>query len=134
MSLATYCYGRPREDWMLGAAFHIADKMGILTDWPSLGGLSIQCGDLPAECLGVFVRATLSSFTIPPNGQGGWLVVVEFRVTRPGTCAISSVKIAYSTNSDTGWQYDDLDVAVHVSNPPLPGPAPVATASVYRRP
>jgi hypothetical protein len=88
------------------------------------GGIGLGVGDMPVMCPRNFVPAPISSFSIRPHHEPGWMVVLEFRVTRPGTYLIKRVKTRYSTNGQAGWQYQYLNLTLKVSNPPLPGPRP----------
>jgi len=98
------------------------------------GGISMQFGDLAVECRGQFVPAPITSFTVPPHHLTSWMVVIEYRITRPGTYQIGRIKITYRTNGRAGWQYQNLNDTFHVKNPPLPGPGPVPRTSVCGRP
>jgi hypothetical protein len=62
------------------------------------------------------------------------MVVIEFRVSRPGTYSIRRIKTRYSTRGRTGWQYQYLNITLRVADPPLPGLNPAPGDTVCGRP
>ena len=98
------------------------------------GTIGLVVGDPASDCPGQFAPAPVSSFIIPAHKQSGWMVVIEFRVTRPGTYAIRRVKTRYRTHGGTGWQYQYLNTTLHVADPPLPGLNPSPANDACGRP
>jgi hypothetical protein len=98
------------------------------------GYIGLGVGDPPTDCPGQFVPAPISSFTIPAHKQSRWMVVIEFRVSRPGTYSIRRIKTRYSTRGRAGWQYQYLNLTLRVADPPLPGLNPAPGDTVCGRP
>src|SRR5262249_13418519 len=56
------------------------------------GGTSVE-GDLPSECPGQFVPHPIGSFTIAPHKDSAWMVIVEFKVSKPGVYHLRRLKV-----------------------------------------
>jgi hypothetical protein len=97
------------------------------------GGLS-QTGDLPSECPGWFVPRPIGSFAIAPHRDSDWMVVIAFRISRPGTYHLRRLRISYSTDGGRGWQYEYPTITYTISNPPLPGLRPLPKSAVCGKP
>jgi hypothetical protein len=62
------------------------------------------------------------------------MVIVEFKISKPGTYHLRKLKVSYSTDHTHAWQYEYLRITIKVSNPPLPGPRPLPKSAVCGRP
>jgi hypothetical protein len=119
--------GVPRAVQVLSVRAYNIERVGY-------GGVGLGVGDPVADCPQQFVAAPISSFTIPPHERPGWMVVIEFRITRPGTYLLKRVKIRYSTSGGTGWQYQYLNLTLYVAEPPRPGLNPDPGNNLCGRP
>lgn len=93
-------------------------------------GLIGQFGVLPKECPQEFKPHPLSVTTFPPHADAPWLVVIAFTISRPGIYHLNRVRLDYSTEGRTGWQYQNINTTVTVKNPPLPGCCPLPRSAV----
>jgi hypothetical protein len=93
-------------------------------------GVFNALGDLPTECPGQFVPHPIGSFTIGPHKDSSWLVVVAFKISKPGIYHLRKLRVSYSTDGDRGWQYVYMDITSTVRYPPLPGPTPEPKSAV----
>jgi hypothetical protein len=118
--------GQPPAVRVLNVRAYNINKLGF-------GGTDVS-GDLPSECPGEFVPRSIGSFTIAPHKDSAWMVIVEFKISKPGTYHLRRLKVSYSTDHTNGWQYEYLRITIKVSNPPLPGLRPLPKSAVCGRP
>jgi hypothetical protein len=98
------------------------------------GDVQLMAGDLQAECPRALVPEPIDSFASPPRQAPQWFVVIAFRITQPGTFHINRVRINYRSQGHNGWQYQNLNLTLHVRNPPKPGPRPLPATAVCELP
>jgi hypothetical protein len=72
----------------------------------------------------------IGSFTIGPHKDSAWLVIVAFKISKPGVHHLRRLEVSYSTDGDRGWQYVYLKITSRVSYPPLPGPTPEPKSAI----
>ncbi|HEX9515670.1 MAG TPA: hypothetical protein VF940_05775 [Streptosporangiaceae bacterium] len=118
--------GEPAAVRLLNVRAYNINKLGF-------GGLSLS-GDLPAECPGQFVPRPIGSFTTAPHKDPDWMVVIAFRISKPGTYHLDKLRLSYWTNGSRGWQYEYLKITYKISNPPLPGQRPLPKSAVCDKP
>jgi hypothetical protein len=80
---------------------------------------------LKGKCRREYVPHPVTDVVVRPHAKPAWFVVVGFTLTRPGTYHVSRVKIGYRAGRDRGWQWQNLNLTVHVARA-LPGAAPAA--------
>ena len=93
-------------------------------------GIIGQMGVLPAECPHFYVPHPLSVVTVRAHSNATWLVVLAFTISRPGVYHLNRVRLDYVTNGRRGWQYQNINTTIMVTNPPLPGPRPLPASAV----
>jgi hypothetical protein len=93
-------------------------------------GLISGEGVLYKECPHFYRPHPLSVVTVGPHSDANWLVVISFTISRPGIYHLSRVRLDYTTQGHTGWQYQNINETVTVKNPPLPGPRPLPRVAV----
>jgi hypothetical protein len=87
-------------------------------------------GDLPGECPADFVPHLIGSFTIEPHKDSAWMIIVAFKISKPGVHHLRKLRISYSIDGVRGWQYMYCRVTSNVSNPPLPGARPEPRSAI----
>ena len=50
--------------------------------------------------------------------------------SKPGRYYLKRIRIDYTTDGHQGWQYQDIDTTVVISDPPDPGPKPLPSSAV----
>jgi hypothetical protein len=78
-------------------------------------GVISQTGDLPKE-YAKYVPHPLDDAVTPPHADSAWFVVIAFRVSQPGTFNLPRVRIDYTTDGHTGWQYQVLSTEMKISD------------------
>lgn len=91
-------------------------------------------GDLAIECPKQFIPHPITSFTVPPRKLARYFVVFSFTISRPGSYHLGKAKIYYRSGGTTKWQYQNLNITVNISTPPLPGPRPLPASAVCGKP
>jgi hypothetical protein len=97
-------------------------------------GLINDGGVLSKECPSQFKPHPLSVVTVAPHANANWLVVIAFRISKPGVYHLDQVRIDYETQGHKGWQYQNVNTTVTVKNPPLPGPTPIPASAICYNP
>lgn len=87
-------------------------------------------GDLAKECPHEYQPQPINSYVIPPHGAASWFVVIAFTISKPGRYFLKRVRIDYTAGGHQGWQYEEIDTTMIVSNPPKPGPTPLPRSAV----
>ena len=59
-----------------------------------------------------------------------WYVVIAVAFSKPGRYYLKRIRIDYTTDGHQGWQYQDIDTTVVISDPPDPGPKPLPSSAV----
>lgn len=115
-----------KSERLIGSSVYDARRLGFLP--------LLEFGNLPVECPKKFIPARVGSLVVQPHKFSSWFGVVTIRIMRPGKYVLGRLRIDYSTPSGNGWQYQNVNITLTVSDPPLPGPKPVPRNQVCPTP
>jgi hypothetical protein len=89
-----------------------------------------QEGDLPTECPRQYEPHPVDAIITPAHQSSLWYVVIAVAFSKPGRYYLKRIRIDYTTDGHQGWQYQDIDTTVVISDPPDPGPKPLPSSAV----
>ncbi len=85
--------------------------------YPPGPGVGVMVGNLLKDCP-QDKPYPLTDDVTAPHAVGQWKVVLAIRFARPGTYALERVKIFYTADGHSGWQYQDLSTTMTIKLAP----------------
>lgn len=90
-------------------AVHLTSVHVYSPDGPGVG---LGLGDLLTSCRDVYKPYPLTKVTVAPHSVSNWHIVLAFTFSKPGRYDLRRVKVAYTANGQSGWQYLYLNTTI----------------------
>jgi hypothetical protein len=102
----------PRAVRLLNVTAHPGQAVGVIR------------GNPLKRCQASYPAYPVTDAVTAPHANSNWHLVLAITITRPGTYDLRRVKIRYTINGRTRWQYQNIFTTIHVLTA-HPGTKPV---------